>query len=144
MLVDANLQTGCLCPQYSEHEIVQEPSSTRARGLRKLALNSGTTGGARKMTQNASKKPIIAPITQLLKLRTQNCCITGMSTKAGDELNLRHFHCLQTTVVDNNGHVNDLVQGLDDPDEPTQQGHHPRRITATAEPSERLLQPEYL
>ena len=30
------------------------------RGLEKLALNSGTTGGARKMTQNASKTPLIA------------------------------------------------------------------------------------
>ena len=33
-----------------------------ARGLEKLALNSGTTGGARKMTQNASKSPITAAI----------------------------------------------------------------------------------
>ena len=32
-----------------------------ARKLEKLALNSGTTGGARKMTKNASKKPFIAP-----------------------------------------------------------------------------------
>ena len=35
------------------------------------------------------------------------------------------------TVVDNNGHVNDLVQRLDDPDEPAQQGHHPRGNAAT-------------
>ena len=39
------------------------PSSNRAltvvsaRMLEKLALNSATTGGARKMTQNASKRP---------------------------------------------------------------------------------------
>ena len=40
------------------------------------------------------------------------------------------------TVVDNNGHVNDRVQRLDDPDEPAQQGHHPRRNTATVKPSQ--------
>ena len=40
------------------------------------------------------------------------------------------------TVVDNKGHVNDLVQRLDDPDEPAQQVHHPRTKTATVKPSQ--------
>ena len=46
------------------------------------------------------------------------------------------FEALPITVVDNNGHVNDLVQRLDDPDELAQQGHHPLRNTATVEPSQ--------
>ena len=42
-------------------------------------------------------------------------------------------------VVDNNGHVNDLVQKLDEPRcPPAQQGHRPRSSTATAEPTQFL------
>ena len=118
---------------HSEHEIVQEPSSTHRCECPRAPKTGAQLRDNRRSAKKDAKcfeKAHHRPITQLLKLRTQNSCITGMSTKAGDELNLRHFHCLQTTVVDNNGHVNDLVQGLDGPDEPAQQGHHPRRNTA--------------
>ena len=64
-----------------------------ARGLRKLALNSGTTGGARKMTQNASKKPFIAAIRQLLKVAYPSLMHNKTATDSGDERNLRHLHC---------------------------------------------------
>ena len=112
-------------------------NSSPSRAPKNWRSTPGQPEEREKMAQNASKKPIIATITQLQKLRTQNCCTTGMSTEAGDELNLRHFHCLQTTVIDNNGHVNDHVQKLDDPDEPAQRGHHPPCLsTATAEPSQ--------
>ena len=41
-----------------------------------------------------------------------SCCTTAMSS---DEMDLRHSSESNTTVVDNDGHVNDLVQGLDEP-----------------------------
>ena len=62
------------------------------RGLQKLALNSGTTGGARKMTQNASKSPITATITRLLKAAYQSLLHNGNVHDSAGELNLRHLH----------------------------------------------------
>ena len=41
--------------------MTKNSSSQRGSQLRKLALNSGTTGGARKMSQNAQKKPSLPP-----------------------------------------------------------------------------------
>ena len=61
------------------------------RKLEKLALNSGTTGGARKMTRNASKRPIIAAT---VRSSTCLCCELECPPKIRDVLNLRHFHCL--------------------------------------------------
>ena len=70
----------------------QEPSSTHRCGCsraRKLALNSGTTGGARKKGVNTAEKapptpinPFIAAITA--KSSTRLCCTTGMSTVTSD------------------------------------------------------------
>ena len=47
-------------PQFINWQTHWSPralTAVSARKLEKLALNSGTTGGARKMTQNASKRP---------------------------------------------------------------------------------------
>ena len=41
---------------------LRHPRSPRARKLEKTGAQLRTTGGARKMTKNASKKPIIASI----------------------------------------------------------------------------------
>ena len=53
-----------------------------ARKIEKLALNSGTTGGARKMTQNAPKKSIIAATE---KSSTCLCCELECPPKIRDE-----------------------------------------------------------
>ena len=57
-----------------------EPSTTKnssSSRAEKLALNSGTTGGARKMTQNASKRPIIAATG-----RSSNCLCCELGSKS--------------------------------------------------------------
>ena len=61
--VDASLQKECSCQQTLSMKLCRSPRTltvVSTRKLEKLALNSGTTGGARKMTQNASKKPFTA------------------------------------------------------------------------------------
>ena len=96
------------------------------RGLEKLALNSGTTRGARKMVQNAKKKPSSHPTAEsnLPLLRT------GMSTKPSDELILRHFQLRDCVAAKSQGRPH-LV------DELQQQGHRPLcQSTATAGPSQ--------
>ena len=102
---------------YSEHEIVQEPralTGVSARGLRKLALNSGTTGGARKMTQNASKKPFTAAITPLRHHHDLHNRDIGHLKKALQLRDLRSFLHAEPRafVIENNGHVNNLVQRI--------------------------------
>ena len=90
-----NCATCCRSPGSQTPGDPATPGSPQRRrtlhhpGLEKLALNSGTTGGARKMAQNASKNPSSHPTAEsnLSLLRS------GMSTKPGDELNLRHSHC---------------------------------------------------
>ena len=59
------------------------------RGLEKLALNSGTTGGARKMTQNASKRPIIAATEGQVPVSVASWNVHHIL----DELNLGRIHC---------------------------------------------------
>ena len=59
-------------------------------GSEKLALNSGTTRGARKMTQNASKTPLIAATAE----SRVPVSVAGWNVhQFRDELNLVHFHC---------------------------------------------------
>ena len=65
VVFDAIFQTECVCPHTLSMKLCRSPralTGVSARGLRKLALDSGTTGGARKMTQNASKNPFTAAI----------------------------------------------------------------------------------
>ena len=71
----------------------------RRRGLRKLALNSGTT---RRSAKNAEKrKKLHRRHTQhCWKLCTRLCCTTGMSTNSGDELSLRHLQQEPTPLHD--------------------------------------------
>ena len=111
-------------PQYMNWQTRWSPRALTAvstRKLEKLALNSWITGGARKMTQNASKKPIIAAT---VRSSTCLCCelecppyprwaesrarplsrmITGTSTTV-DELHrvIDHKHCCCTQRVSNN------------------------------------------
>ena len=76
-----------------------EPSSTHRcerSKARKLALNSGTTRRSAKNAQNAQKKPFIAPNSLKAYLSPLR---TGMSTKSGDELYLRHCR-KQTSLHD--------------------------------------------
>ena len=60
-----------------------------ARKLEKLALNSGTTGGARKMTQNASKTIIAATGEGRAPVSVASWNVHQIR----DDLNLGHFHC---------------------------------------------------
>ena len=56
---------------YSKHEIAQEPSSTHRCECSKAPKTGAQLRDnpwTRKMTQNASKKPFITTITQLLKV----------------------------------------------------------------------------
>ena len=85
----------------------QEPSSTHrceCSRARKLALNSGTTGGARKMASIPPKKPlhpnpnrhyVIAAITTNSQVPFSVAQLDVHDS--GDEENLRHCHC--TTVA---------------------------------------------
>ena len=53
--------------------------------------------GERKMPQNCSKLPLIAATTHSCSCAYQPLLRRGMSTNTGDELNLRHLHCRETT-----------------------------------------------
>ena len=63
---------------------------------------------------------------------------TGMSTNSGDELHPRHLHCSRDLSLHTNGHVNDLVQELDEPKRrPCTTGTSTTfKCTATAGPSQ--------
>ena len=84
-----------VCPRHPSSNWQGSPRwqrTLRHRGLQKLALNSGITGGARKMTQNASKSPITAAITRLLKAAYQSLLHNGNVHDSAGEQNLRHLH----------------------------------------------------
>ena len=96
------------------------------RGLEKLALNSGTPGGARKWRKMHLKTPFIAPNCEKQPVSVQ----TGMSTISGDELILRHLQLRDCVTAYSQGRphpVNELQQ----------QGQRPLcQSTATAGPSQ--------
>ena len=92
---DAILQAECLCRQVLSMKLCRSPRwqrTLRHRGLRKLALNSGTTWRSAKNDLQSRKTPHRRHNRHCQKLRTCLCCTTGMSTDSSDELDLRHLY----------------------------------------------------
>ena len=83
--------------------------SLHHRGLEKLALNSGTTGGARKMTQKCVKNCPSASISSSNSSMTEAEAPPLFSTRkrhqGPQELHLRQLHCFLYCL----GHLHPVV-----------------------------------
>ena len=65
-----------VCPRH--HSLIVQGSprqrrTLRHRGLQKLALNSGTTGGARKKASMPPKKPLPLPFIAAITAKPSTC-----------------------------------------------------------------------